>query len=308
MPTAPMRDHHSPRDADRILAQRLEAGVLLLDGATGTELERFGVDCSLPLWSARAMLEAPNVLEQIHREYVEAGVDCITANTFRTQPHVLRHAGLEARAPHLSARAIEIARAAASARPDVLIAGSAAPLEDCYRPERVPAIETLEREHAKHCGALAAGGADFILIETIGTVRELRVVSQAAAATGLPFLVSLIGGPAGATLLSGEPVEAAVEAISKDPPVALLINCVPPSQLDQWWPALAKTRLPFGVYPNLGTPGTPPGAARSEDLSPDAFACRALRWVEQGARVIGGCCGTRPAHIRAAIRAVKKLS
>ena len=282
------------------LAQALADGPLLFDGATGTELERRGLDCGLPLWSSRALLEAPEAVEAIHREYVAAGVDCLTANTFRTQAHVLRKAGLGSRALELSRLAVDLARRAAQDRPGVRVAGSAAPLEDCYRPDRVPPEDTLEREHGQHCDALAAGGADWILVETMGTVREARAAAKAAQSTGLPVLVSLIGAASGPRLLSGEPAEAAIEALIPLSPAALLVNCMPAGRVDPWLSVLRDSGLPFGISPNLGAPGADPAAARSDDLTPAAFAERAAGWAAAGARLIGGCCGTRPAHLRAA--------
>ena len=299
MPGRAGRSPHDSTGGAATLAQGPGARPLLLDGATGTELERRGVDCDLPLWSARALLEAPETVEAVHRDYVAAGVDCVTANTFRTQAHVLRRAGLESRARELSGLAIALARRATQDRPDVRVAGSAAPLEDCYRPDCVPPPATLEREHAQHCEALAGGGADWILVETMGTVREARAATAAATSTGLPVLVSLIGAASGPRLLSGEPAEAAIEALVPLAPAALLVNCVPVGPLDSWLPVLRDSGLPFGVSPNLGAPGADPAAARSDHLSPRAFAALATRWVAAGAQLVGGCCGTQPAHLSA---------
>lgn len=296
---------HGTTERGSTLADDLEGGLFLLDGATGTELERRGLDCSLPLWSAQALLDAPETVEAVHRDYVAAGVDCLTANTFRTQARVLGRAGLGDRAHEFTVLAIALARRAAQGHPGIRVAGSAAPLEDCYRPDLVPPLAALEREHGEHCAALAAGGADLILIETMGTVREAQAAAAAAAATGLPVLVSLIGGPHGTRLLSGEPIEAALEAIAASSPQAVLINCMPVSQLDVWWPALQASGLAFGVYPNLGTPGDHPLAARSEELGPEAFAAHARRWVECGASIVGGCCGTGPAHLQAVHAALR---
>src|SRR5512147_1596702 len=111
---------------------------ILLDGATGTELQRRGVDTSLPLWSARALLDAHEVLYAIHTEYLAANADIITTNTFRTHRRTLTRAGLGERTRELTQLAVAIAREAArQADRQVFVAGSISPLEDCYSPQRV---------------------------------------------------------------------------------------------------------------------------------------------------------------------------
>ena len=154
--------------AVRPLRARLVAGPpLLLDGALGTELERRGAPSALPLWSTHALLHRPALVQAIHREYVAAGAAVLTANTFRTQRRTLARAGLTEAAAALTARAVALARAAAAgadpAADAVLVAGSAPPLEDCYRPDLVPDDAALAREHAEHARNLAAAGADLVL-------------------------------------------------------------------------------------------------------------------------------------------------
>ncbi len=118
---------------DSLFRARLSSGrALLLDGATGTELQRRGVDTSLPLWSARALLDAPGVLQTIHADYIAAGADIITTNTFRTHRRTLTRAELGARTRELTQLAVKIAREAArQVDREVFVAGSISPLEDC---------------------------------------------------------------------------------------------------------------------------------------------------------------------------------
>src|SRR5262249_27652123 len=132
------------------LRARLAApGPMMLDGATGTELQRRGVDTRLPLWSAHALLSdaGRRVLTEIHAEYVAAGAEILTTNTSRTTPRALDRAGLLPRWTLLNRRAVEAARAAA--RDGVLVAGSLAPLEDCYEVDRVPGQQECLREHLR---------------------------------------------------------------------------------------------------------------------------------------------------------------
>jgi S-methylmethionine-dependent homocysteine/selenocysteine methylase len=280
--------------------ERLHSGPpLLMDGATGTELERRGARCELPLWSARALVEQPELVRRIHEDYVAAGAELLTANTFRTQRRVLSRAGLAERAAGLTGLAVEIARrvAAASDRP-VGVLGSAPPLEDCFRPDLVPDDPDLESEHAEHARHLAAAGVDAILVETMNSIRESRVALRAARATGLPALVSFVCWE-GATLLSGEPLRGALDAARELSPAAVLVNCLPPGNVPPCLDALRQSGLPFGVYANLGAPVQDGLYGRTDDCPPEAFAEHAADWLAAGASLVGGCCGTTPGHIAA---------
>lgn len=291
------------------LAERLggEGPPLLLDGATGTELERAGVHTGLPLWSTHALIDAPQVVRDVHRAHLQAGAELVTANTFRTQARTLRRAGLPARedrrltrlAVALAREAIALADAAANAHGSRWVAGSLPPLEDCYAPERAPADAALDREHARQVELLGDAGVDLLLIETMSTAREAARAARAAAASGLPFVVSFVSWQAG-RLLSGDDLADAAVEVARLGAAAVGINCVPPSTLPDSLAALAATGLPLAVSPNLGEPDDRTGFARREDLSPDAFAAALDPWLATPAlRLVGGCCGTTPAHVAA---------
>jgi S-methylmethionine-dependent homocysteine/selenocysteine methylase len=275
---------------------------MILDGATGTELERRGVDCSLPLWSARALLTHPRVVEQLHAEYVEAGAGIIVANTFRANPRTLRGAGVHADGPRLNALAIRLARDAARSRPGIRIAASVAPVEDCYHPERVPDDSTLALEHAEMAQWLKAARPDLIWIETVNTIRETRIAAEAAVAVDVPFSVSFVLNEFG-ELLGGEPLDEAVAAVAPLKPFAVGMNCIPPTGVTRLLPRLRQ--LYHGritVYAHINSPCLTPGWTIAEQVSPGEYADHAARWRELGADIIGGCCGTTPAHIRAVAR------
>jgi S-methylmethionine-dependent homocysteine/selenocysteine methylase len=270
----------------------------VLDGALGTELERRGVDCALPLWSARALLSAPEVVREIHRDYARAGAEALTANTFRTQAYVLARAGLASRAEELTALAVRLAREGAqlAGAEGMLVLGSATTLEDCYAPLGVPDDATLAREHAAHARNLVRAGVDAVLIETMNTVREAEAALRAAREAGASAWVSFVCGD-DARLLSGEPLAEAIERVAALGPRAVGVNCAPWNVLEPCLPVLRASGLPFFAYANLGAPLT--GGSRTHALSPGAFASRAADWAAAGAAWLGGCCGTEPAHIAA---------
>ena len=248
----------------------------------------------LPLWSSWALLEAPAVLRAIHLDYLASGADALTAATFRTHARSLAAAGLASRADALTALAVDLAReAAARAERPAFVLGSAAPLEDCYHPERVPDDAALAREHAQHAGHLVAAGVDAILVETMNTGREALAAARAAREAGAEVLVSFVCGP-DARLLSGEPLAEALAALAPLAPLALGVNCLAPSEVAPCLRLLRAGGRPFLVYANASGAGSDPAR----------YALSARDWLDAGAACIGGCCGTTPAHLAALARLV----
>jgi len=281
----------------RPILERLQSSrPLLLDGATGTELSRRGVDLDTPSWTAGAILEAPRVLWQIHRDYVEAGADIVTANTFRTHARNLAAIGQAARTRELTFRAVEIARDAAGKT--AYVAGSMAPLEDCYSPQNTPESDSLLAEHLCMAENLAAAKVDFILVETQLTIREGTIAARAASATGLPFGVSFVCNAAG-QLLSGESLLNAYLAIAPLQPALFLVNCVPVEEvLTDLAPLRAQTvQIPLGAYANTGRLLANGSWEATKGELPAVYAEFVEQWKQADMKAFGGCCGTTPEHI-----------
>lgn len=291
------------------LAERLQNGPpLLLDAAMGSDLDRRGLPTTLPLWSAVGLLERPDLVEAIHRDNLQAGADIVTTNTFRSTARTLRKAGLdEATANELDRLAVHVAIATRdeAGRGNALIAGSIAPLDECYEPEFETADDVALAEHAAQARNLAAAGADFLMIETMPTIREAVLTTRAALQTGLPVTVGFVceaGSAAGgaAQLMSGESLADAVAALRPYPVAMIFANCAAPSVISS---ALGQLRgltdLPIGGYANVGQVDSDVGWNPAGALGGDAYAVAAAEWLDLGARVIGGCCGTHPEHTRA---------
>lgn len=280
---------------------------LLLDGAVGTELLRRGVPTTLPLWSAHALLEADGLklLTKIHQDYARAGAEILVTNTFRTTLRTLQRAGLSQQWRLLNRRAVECARAATGAHPSppCLVAGGIAPLEDCYRCDLVPPQGECQREHRRQVELLAELGVDLILIETMNCLREAKAALAAARDCGLDALLSLCPR-APAHLLSGEPLEEVVPQLIAEGRSALrglLLNCATPEVMEEVYPAFAArvSALPHGLYAHLGEPEETVGWRFLEGDDPQGYAERMRKHLDEGARFLGGCCGTTPAHIAA---------
>ena len=268
---------------------------VLLDGATGTECERRGLPVDPSLFWAGWVDTHPETVLAIHEEYVRAGAQVITTCTFCTSPFVLEQAGMKARVESLNRRAVELARTAVRNAGDgreVLVAGG------------VPAIGPHFREYYDdfpgQIEPLADAGADIILIEMACRETEVRKATGAAVATGLPTWVGMTCQIADGGSYLGVfdradhvPVDScarAAKAAEDLGAAALLAMHTPVGMVPPTLAAMQRaTKLPVGAYAN-----NPKGAW----LDPGEYAEHAQAWVAQGAAFVGGCCGTRPAHIR----------
>lgn len=293
------------------MGDRVTDRVTLLDGGTGTELSRRGLDTSGPLWSAAPLLDAPDVVTEVHGEYAAAGCDVLVTATFRTHARNLEAGGLarpRERQRELAGTAVACAREGASAArgEPVRVAGSIAPLEDCFRPQDVPDAGTLAREHAWQAEALARAGCDLLLVETMNAHREALAATRAAVATGLPTWCSLITDGEG-RLLSGEPLEATARAVADAGAEAVLVNCIPVAEAAAEVARLARclegSAARVGTYPNVGHDRAD-GFRPELMVEPEPFAERLLESLGAGATILGGCCGTEPRHISAVRRAL----
>ena len=274
---------------------------LILDGATGTELNRRGVDTGLPLWSANALMNDRDskILQQIHEDYLRAGADIITTNTFRTHRRALAPSGNADRALELTRRAVDIARAAiASVKSDSpkFIAGSISTLEDCYRPDLVQSDDELRVEHSERIRHLVECGVDFILVETINTIREAVIIAELAIATSMPVVVSFVCDREG-KILSGETLTEAASQLLPLGISAIGVNCGPTPNLAKPLAELQSAcgkDFPLIAYGNIGYADEKVGWVNTDSENPNAYCEHASHWP---AKIIGGCCGTTPEHI-----------
>ena len=273
--------------------------IFLLDGATGSELDRAGVNVGMPLWSAHAILEAPEILKQVHISYLEAGAQAIVTNTFRTHERSLAKAGMGDRAEELTTKAVEIARSARDeVNTDARIFGSVAPLEDCYSPELVPSAESCEIEQQQIMGHLHGAGVDLVLFETICSAREAIAIAKIAKeAWAISFCLQTneLG-----KLLDGTSVSNIIQQFEDAKFIG--INCYPANSLAQQVTCLRSVvpdHVPIAAYGNVGYANDEGGWVRTEAVEPERYAAYAKDWVNTGANIIGGCCGTTPATITA---------
>lgn len=278
--------------------------IILTDGGMGQELLRRSSSKPTPLWSARVLIDEPDLVRDLHAEFIRAGAKVITLNTYAATPERLAREGAGELFKPLQKRGIELARAARDIAGDCAIAGCLPPLFGSYAPKlTISYDETLAIY--RRIVAEEADGVDLFLCETMASAEEGLAAATAASESGKPLWVSwtLADGETG-LLRSGETLADAAAAIAHLPVAARLVNCSRPETVVAALPALKALGGTIGAYANgftevgaLKHGGTVEVLFAREDLDPDAYADFALGCAEVGLTIIGGCCEVGPEHI-----------
>jgi len=280
--------------------------ITLLDGGLGQEIVKRSGDRATPLWSTQAMIDHPGIVEAVHRDYFGAGATIATANTYAIHRDRLAKFGLEGQFETLMSAALAEATAARAAHRTGRIAGSIGPLGASYRPDLMPEFDAACANFAEVAGMLAPQ-VDLIICETVASVAHARAALAGCADSGRPVWLSVtVSDDDGRLLRSGEAVEDVLAVVQEFHPAAIMVNCSVPEAMQAALEIVGKFGLPFGAYAN-GFTGITEGFLQEsptvdalqarQDLSPTIYADFALRWVDMGATLIGGCCETDPTHI-----------
>ena len=286
---------------------RLPDGLIILDGGMGQELINRYVSGQGVLWSAKGLFDNPAALQAVHEDYIRAGADVITANSYACIRNNFEPEGLLGRLGEMNQLAAMLARQARDKLgKKVLIAGSMGPQNGSYRPDLVGSYDETEALYREQAGFLAPH-VDLFICETLSCIREARAAAVAAVSTGKPVWLSWSIEDSGApNLRSGESIRAAWDDVADLDVSAVLLNCSPPEAISNVLPQLlALSDVPVGAYANAFTPipekwdfhgntSIPPSRT---DVTPQAYADHAANWLKAGARIIGGCCEVGPDHI-----------
>jgi S-methylmethionine-dependent homocysteine/selenocysteine methylase len=283
---------------------------LILDGGMGRELRMRGVEILDTIWSANGLITAPDAVRDIHLDYINAGADIITTNSYGVIGQELAKEGIADRFDELNRLAGQLAvEAREQSGKDVLIAGSLPPLRGSYRADLVGPYDEIEPEYARQ-SELLAPYVDLLICETMSCGREGYGAAHAALRTGKPVWVSwTLHEDRSGRLRSGESIAEAAAVVAELPISGMLANCCAPESISAAMIQLKATGYRYvGGYANTFVPvaadWTLDGSGETDgliplrdDLDPEPYATFAQDWLEAGATVIGGCCGTRPAHI-----------
>ena len=274
----------------------------------GNELLTRRSDLVSGLWSAQYLIDAPELVKEVHLEYIDSGADLIITNTYSTIPSYLSKKNAEDKMPELIRLAGKLAREAVKdSKKEVRVAGSLPPLEESYRPdlvieagEAVPIYETLIKELTPY--------VDIFICETMSSIEEMQHAMQALKNLDneKPVWISWsLKEDKKNQLRSGETIKDALNASAEIEPEAYLFNCTDPYAITEGIKELKKlTQKPIGGYPNVFN--VPDGwtldnevQVSVRDLSISKFLEFAIEWRNLGATIIGGCCGIGPKFIKA---------
>lgn len=284
--------------------------ITILDGGMGGELKTRVANTSQGLWSARALLDAPDIVVDVHREFIEAGAQMIITNTYSTIPHYLGKEGLENRYEELTRIGGELAQqAVAACGGGVLIAGSLPPLNESYRADLAPAGADAQPVYRTLVEALNPY-VDLYLCETMASADEaLNAATQAVNhGQGKPVYVAwTLNEVPGGGLRSGETIEEAFAAVAHLELAGYLFNCTSPEAILAAIPTLRQlTDKTIGGYANRMNQVDPQWTLDNDivtgsrvDLGTEVFVQMCQRFADAGATLIGGCCGIGPADIAA---------
>ena len=290
--------------------------VVILDGALATELERRGADLSDPLWSAKYLLERPELIRQVHLDYFRAGAQVATTATYQATFEGFARRGIERdRAARLMLEAVSVAREArdefraslpSGAQPRLLIAASVGPygamLADGseYRGRYGLTDRELAEFHRPRLEVLARSGADLLAFETLPCLQEALVLAELLEEYAGVTAWLCFSCRDGTHNSEGEDIGSCAQALAGHPRIAAIgVNCTAPAHV----PALLermreRTAKPLVSYPNSGE-HYDAEAKRWLGSAAHSSPAQARQWVAAGARLIGGCCRTTPADIRA---------
>lgn len=280
--------------------QRLRNGErLLIDGATGTEIERRGVPMVDNAWNGGGALTHPDIVRQVHEDYIRQGAQIVISNTFSTSRYVLKDAGLEEHFEMLNRRGVELAREARenTNAPHVLVAGG---ITHWSFTRRIPSYDELSVNVEEQSAIMAAAGADIIMLEMMADIEYMLILLTAAQKSGLPVAVGFscqVDEQGVVRLLDGPKLSEGIAAIEgKGVPFVNIMHteveyvdaCL--AVLQECWSG------PVGVYAHSGE-FIAPNWIFDNTISPEDYTAAAKGWLQRGAQLVGGCCGIGIEHI-----------
>jgi 5-methyltetrahydrofolate--homocysteine methyltransferase len=288
--------------------ERLNAGeVLVADGATGTNLQIMGLKAGTP--PEDLVMDNPDILLTLAGRFVEAGSDIILTCTFGGTRLRMKDSKYVDRAPEVNMRAADLARKAASKRDGVLVAGSMGPTGALMVPYGPLTPDDARATYAEQAKALAEGGVDLLLIETMFALEEATAAFEGArSASDLPIVVSF-SYDRGVRTMMGVKTSQVMQTYTDLGAVAIGANCG--TTLENMEKVVAeygaaKAGFPLWVKPNAGLPHMDAATNRAlYDVTPEMMGEYAKKYVGMGARIVGGCCGSTPEHVAAIAKAIK---
>lgn len=289
--------------------ERLNAGdILVADGATGSNLQKMGLKPGRP--PEDLIIDNPDIIYQLEKSFVDAGSDIILTCTFGGTRMRMKDSKYQERAPEVNTRAAELARKAAESRNDgVMVAGSMGPVGALIKPYGPLNAEDVKATFAEQAKALAEGGVDLLIIETMFSFEETTAAFEGAkSVTDLPIVVSFSYDRGTRTMMGVKPKDVIKKYCEMG---ATLVGANCGTTLDNMEAVVKEyastvPNFPLWVKPNAGVPHMDIQTEQGVyDMGPEDMATYARKYVELGAKVVGGCCGNTPEHVAAIAKAIK---
>jgi|SRR5690554_3141927 len=274
------------------LAKRINRP-LILDGAIGSYLQSLKVIANGSLWMSYANIRSPEKVLQLHKDYIKAGADIITTNTFRTNPTALKNFS-KINPEKLVKKSVALALKARENLP-VFIAGSNAPAEDCYQDERTISKKELIYNHHKHINLLMDAGCDFILNETQSHFDEIKIICSYCNKKSIPYVISFFVKD-DLHLLSGEYLFDVIKIVPDYEPLAIGFNCIKPETFEKLLSKINKD-INWGFYLNCGS-GNYEDEIIKCGISPIQYVEQVKSSLKKKPSFVGSCCGSSPSHIK----------
>jgi S-methylmethionine-dependent homocysteine/selenocysteine methylase len=297
------------------IEEKLETGqIIILDGGTGTDIQRRGVPMNSDTWSAEANITHPEIVRAVHEDYIAAGADIIIANTFATSALLFNHLGRDDDLPRIDAAAVAAAKQASQGR--VPVAGSFSTMRpgvkgsDRTARQREWAKKDAKDLFKRKADSLVAADVDFIIMEMMRDLDYSLWATEAAVATGLPVWVGIgVEADANGRLKGFGREDFAFEDIIRPlMETGATVLCIMHSSPNDTTAAIpvaqAKWKGPLGAYPESGY-FTMPNWNFVDIIPVPSFVELAKAWAERGVTILGGCCGIGPDHIKALADAFK---
>jgi len=288
--------------------ERLNAGeIMVADGATGTNLQAMGIKPGTP--PEDLVMDDPDTILKLASAFVEAGSDIILTCTFGGTGLRMKESKYADRAPEVNKRAVELAREAASSRDNILVAGSMGPTGALMKPFGPMSPEDAVATYAEQAAALAAGGVDLLLIETMFAFDETDAAFEGAqSVTDLPIVVSFSYDRGVATMMGVKPKQV-VKKYQEMGAALVGANCgTTLENMEKIITEYSETvpDFPLWAKPNAGLPEMDLETdTATYKVTPEEMGAFAKKYVALGARVVGGCCGSTPEHVAGIVKAVK---
>ncbi|MCX7611764.1 MAG: homocysteine S-methyltransferase family protein [Ignavibacterium sp.] len=268
---------------------------LILDGAMGSLLEQRGLTNKDGTWSAKINFSYPEEIIKIHKDYINAGADIITTNTFRTNPYALKRAGIDNYKMYVK-KALELAKTSIENNP-ILIAGSNPPAEDCYQSSRKATPKELELNHCYHIETLFENGCNFILNETQSHLDEIKIICEFCSKNRIPFVISLYFDD-NLKLLSGENVLDVISMIDNFNPLSISFNCINNQTINNLF-SLSTSNLNLNLNLILNLNSTWGFYLNIFSEKPFSTYAELIKdKIKLNPSFVGACCGSNPDDIR----------